>query len=64
MYQAVLPVRRGSQSHVLAALGLAKALSDTALRISFSPETGMEALEGLINGVKNGLEVLAKSHSH
>ena len=52
---------KGAQSHVLAAFGLTKALSDTALRISFSPETDQEALDGLINGLKSGLEVLAKS---
>lgn len=51
---------KGAKSHVLTALGLPDARIDTALRISFSPETTTAQLDCLVDKITEGLAVLAK----
>ncbi len=51
---------KGAQSHVLAALGLRREESDSALRVSFSPETTREQLDALVSGIAEGLATLAR----
>lgn len=54
---------KGAHSHVLEAFGLNRSRIDTALRISFSPETTMEDLDFLVFKLKEGIASLAKTKS-
>jgi len=51
---------KGAQSHVLAALGLKREESDTAIRVSFSPDTDFAQLDALVDGLAQGLSTLAR----
>lgn len=51
---------RGKSSHVLSAMGLDKNTSDSAVRISFSNENTKEDIDALINGIKEGLQILIR----
>ena len=51
---------KGAQSHVLQALGLPRADIDTAIRVSFSPETDKTQIDALVLGIKKGLATLAR----
>ncbi|MEG2813427.1 MAG: cysteine desulfurase family protein [Oscillospiraceae bacterium] len=52
---------KGKQSYVLSALSLDKSRSDTALRISFSPDTTIEQLDILADKLNEGIGSLAHS---
>lgn len=52
---------RGKQSHVLAALGMDRASSDSALRISFGADTNEAMLDELALRLREGRETLAKT---
>ncbi len=51
---------KGAGSHVLAALGLPKERSDSALRVSFSPDTAKAELDALLAGLTDGMERLQR----
>ena len=52
---------KGAKSHVLTALGLSPARSDTALRVSFGADTSEEDIIHLIEGLKEGLSALIRT---
>jgi cysteine desulfurase len=52
---------KGAKSHVLKALGLSDRRIDSALRISFSPETTTEDLDFLVERLELGIKTLMKS---
>ena len=51
---------KGEESHVLSAMGIPKKLADSALRISFSPETTERDLDELIEKLKEGSQKLLR----
>lgn len=51
---------KGKQSGVLAALGLPKARTDSALRVSFCPENTTEDIDALLDAVRKGAELLRR----
>lgn len=51
---------KGKGSHVLKAMGLSKERADSALRVSFSPETTPADLSRLTEGLKSGLASLQR----
>lgn len=51
---------KGKQSYVLSALHLEKEFTDTAIRISFSPDTTIKQLDCFIEHIKEGINTLAK----
>lgn len=51
---------RGKQSHVLAAMGLPKSQTDSALRVSFCRDTTEEMLQIFTDTLQKGLSSLAK----
>lgn len=51
---------KGKPSPVLAAMGIPKERADTALRISFSPETTISDIDLLLDGLNNGISSLQK----
>lgn len=51
---------KGAQSHVLFALGLKREESDSAIRVSFSPETTEAELDLLVSGLSEGIATLAR----
>lgn len=52
---------RGKKSHVLSAVGLADALIDSSLRISFSHNSSREDVEQLVEGLWDGMNTLARA---
>lgn len=51
---------KGAGSHVLAALGLPREQSDSALRVSFSPDTTTAELDALLTGLADGMARLQR----
>ncbi len=51
---------KGKGSHVLAAFGVPRERSDTALRVSFAPDTDMDELDALMAGLTEGLRSLQR----
>ncbi|MDD6237487.1 MAG: cysteine desulfurase family protein [Clostridiales bacterium] len=51
---------KGKPSPVLAAMGIPKERADSALRISFSPETTISDIDLLLDGLNNGISSLQK----
>lgn len=51
---------KGGQSHVLQAMGLPRAETDSAIRVSFCPDTSEAELSRLVAGLKGGLATLAR----
>ena len=51
---------RGKPSHVLSAMGLDRNTADSALRVSFSKENNTDDIDALVEGVKEGLNTLAR----
>lgn len=51
---------KGAKSHVLEALGLCDARIDTAIRVSFSKHSTKDDCDALTEGVKEGINTLAK----
>ncbi|WMJ22123.1 cysteine desulfurase family protein [Paludicola sp. MB14-C6] len=51
---------KGKQSYVLAAFGLEKEYTDTAIRISFSPDITIQQLDYVTEQLKEGINTLAK----
>ena len=51
---------KGAKSHVLSSLGLSDTLLDTAIRVSFSKHNTKDDCDALIEGVREGINTLAK----
>jgi len=51
---------KGKQSGVLKALGLPKARTDSALRVSFAPFNTKEDVDAFINAVKKGAKMFRR----
>ncbi len=51
---------KGGKSHVLTAMDLSDELIDTAIRVSFSKHSSRDDCDALFEGIKNGLENLAR----
>ncbi|MBR2108794.1 MAG: cysteine desulfurase [Ruminococcus sp.] len=51
---------KGKPSHVLSAMGLSQKRADSALRVSFSKENTTEDIDALVEGIKDGLDSLAR----
>lgn len=47
---------KGKVSHVLSEFGVSDANADSALRVSFSPETTLDDITALVQGIKDGIE--------
>ena len=52
---------KGKSSAVLAAMGLPRERADSAIRVSFSPETTQAELDALLNGLRSGISSLQKT---
>ena len=53
---------KGKKSYVLKALGLSDSLIDSSLRISFSKDNNKSDVDALIQGLKDGLDTLQRTH--
>lgn len=51
---------KGKPSHVLSAMGLDKNTADSAVRVSFSKENTKEDIDALVEGIREGLDKLAR----
>ena len=51
---------KGEKSHVLSAMGVSPKLADSALRISFSPQTTEDEIDQLIEKLKQGSQRLLR----
>ncbi len=51
---------KGQPSHVLTAFGCKRQIADTALRVSFSPDTDQAAIDRLLAGLREGIASLQK----
>ncbi|MCR5652545.1 MAG: cysteine desulfurase [Ruminococcus sp.] len=51
---------KGKPSHVLSAVGLNRNTADSAVRVSFSKESTKDDIDALVEGVKEGLNTLAR----
>lgn len=51
---------KGKPSSVLAAMGLPKERADSAIRVSFSPETTLADIDSLLDGLQGGISSLQK----
>ncbi len=53
--------KKGAKSHVLEAMGKSAKQMDTAIRISFCPQTTKDEIEALVDKLKLGIESLIKT---
>ncbi len=51
---------KGAKSHVLAAMGLADDIIDSAIRVSFSKHNTISDCDALLEGITSGINTLAK----